>query len=164
VDREARSLSAVFELCVGDPDAENLLGRPGPAMAPALQDGRAPNWLRGLSAVHGFAGLEPSWPRPLSCRARSPFVAGPDLRLVGHVPIVGASQYAFHARSVVLGSLTALDLRNGPESSCLRGPSGRLWIRALIPHSALSLNLALQSSRVFPWPDPSTPACKERDW
>jgi hypothetical protein len=104
--------------------------------------------------VHGFAVLEPSWPRPLSCRARSPFVAGPDLRLVGHVPIVGASQYAFHARSVVLGSPTALDLRNGPESSCLRGPSGRLWIRALIPHSALSLNLALRVLASFPGPTP----------
>jgi hypothetical protein len=31
-----------------------------------------------------------------------------------------------------------------PAEDCSRGPSDRLWIRALIPHTALSLNLALQ--------------------
>jgi hypothetical protein len=53
---------------------------------------------------------------------------------------------------------SALGRASDQHPDCARGPSGRLWIRALKPHSALPPNLALHESLfVFAWPSARRP-------
>jgi hypothetical protein len=142
----------------GDRRAESLLGWTGPQLAPSLQTGRANNWLRGLPRVHRFAGLERNRPRPLSCRARSPSAADPTL--------------PGWTWSRCRGSRGRLQVRpsDGPRSGERsgshrpRGPSGHLWIRALTPHSALSLNLAVHKHTANSRPSAQVPLALRYTW